>query len=67
MRLFRSEEDVIEAYPEPGAIFPATGLWPLAREWYGGRLAPDWTPRSHDEAQAVLERHGFSGAFWRLG
>jgi len=66
MRLFRSEEDVRRAYPEPGAIFPATRLWPLARAWYGGRLDPGWEPRSHDEAQAVLERHGFTGEFWRL-
>ncbi|HET7046082.1 MAG TPA: hypothetical protein VFI37_14630 [Gaiellaceae bacterium] len=66
MRLFRSEEDVRLAYPEPGAIFPVERLWPLAAEWYGGRLEPGWQPRTQAESQAVLARHGFTGAFWRL-
>jgi hypothetical protein len=66
MRLFRSEEHVRRAYDEPGAIFPAGRLWRLARVWYGDRLQPDWTPRSRDEHQALLESVGLTGEFWRL-
>jgi hypothetical protein len=41
-------------------------MWRLALEWWGGRLDPDWRPRSPDESQAILERVGLTGPFWRL-
>ena len=63
MRLLRSEEEV----PEGGAAIPVDTLAALAREWYGDRLDPDWRPRSLDDSQRILERHGLTGAFWRLG
>ena len=63
MRLFRSEEDL----PQPrGGVVPVTTLRPLAAEWYGDRLDPGWRPRSVADSQAILDRHGLSGAFWRL-
>ena len=63
MRLFRSEEEL----PEPrGGVVRVATLRPLAAEWYGDRLDPAWRPRSVDESQAILERHGLTGTFWRL-
>ncbi len=38
----------------------------LAKVWYQGRLNPDWRPRSTDEKQAIFERIGLVGPFWRL-
>jgi hypothetical protein len=29
-------------------------------------LQPDWRPRSRDENQAILDRLGLGGPFWRL-
>jgi hypothetical protein len=41
-------------------------MWELARAWYGGRLEPDWQPRTLAESQAVLRRAGLAGPFWDL-
>ena len=38
----------------------------LAAEWYGDRLHPDWSPRTIEQSQAILERHGLTGPFWSL-
>jgi hypothetical protein len=62
MRLLRSEE-----VPEGGATVRLEVLAALARDWYGDRLDPGWRPRSVAESQAILERHGLTGPFWRLG
>lgn len=63
MRLFRSEEDL----PQPrGGVIPVPVLRRLAAEWYGDRLDPDWRPRSIEASQAILDRHGLTGPFWRL-
>jgi hypothetical protein len=62
MRLLRSEE-----VPEGGAAVPLAVLAALARDWYGDRLDPDWRPRSLEDSQRILERHGLTGEFWRLG
>jgi hypothetical protein len=63
MRLFRSEEDL----PSPrGGVIDVPTLRRLAADWYGDRLDPDWRPRSVDASQAILERHGLTGDFWRL-
>ena len=63
MRLLWSEEEV----PEGGAAIPVATLAALARDWYGDRLDAEWRPRSVEESQRILERHGLTGAFWRLG
>ncbi|MGH2970318.1 MAG: hypothetical protein ACRDK0_14845 [Solirubrobacteraceae bacterium] len=64
MRLFRSEEEVDG---EDGAMVPIGTLAALARDWYGDRLDPDWRPRTVGQSQAILDRHGLTGPFWRLG
>jgi hypothetical protein len=38
----------------------------LAFAWWDTRLAPDWQPRTRAENQAILDRLGLTGAFWRL-
>ncbi len=63
MRLFRSEEEL----PEPrGGVMDVPTLRSLAAEWYGDRLDPGWRPRTVEQSQALLERHGLTGDFWRL-
>ena len=62
MRLFRPEEEL----PEEGGVVAVPVLRALAADWYGDRLHPDWRPRTVDESQAILDRHGLTGEFWRL-
>ena len=50
-----------------GDTIPVAQLSALAHAWYADRLAPDWRPRTRDESQAILERVGLTGVFWRLG
>jgi hypothetical protein len=68
MNLFRSEEHVTRwlGGREPGATIPVTKLCELAHAWWGNRLSPDWCPGSRDESQAILDRLGLAGDFWRL-
>jgi hypothetical protein len=67
MRLFRSEEHVRRGLRRAGRDLPGwTALAARARLWYGDRLQPDWTPRSRDEHQALLDSVGLTGEFWRL-
>jgi Alkylmercury lyase len=62
IRLFRSEEHA----PADGANVTAWQMWELARLWYGDRLDPDWTPRTPEQSQAILDRVGLRGPFWAL-
>ena len=68
MNLFRSEEH-IERWLDgraPGGTIPVTKLAELAKEWWGDRLAPDWRPHTFEQNQAILDRLGLAGDFWRL-
>jgi hypothetical protein len=68
MNLFRSEEH-IKAWlggREPGATIPIEKLSELAFAWWSDRLADDWQPHTRDQNQAILDRLGLTGAFWRL-
>jgi hypothetical protein len=69
MLLFRSEEHVdrwiADRGSERGGLLTADQLWGLADAWYGDRMAPGWRRRTPDEAQAVFERLGLTGPFWR--
>jgi len=49
-----------------GAVLTFAQMWALAQAWYAGRLEEGWRGRSPDEAQAILDRVGLTGAFWRL-
>jgi hypothetical protein len=68
MNLFRSEEHIERwlAGREPGATTSITTLNELAQAWWDDRLAPDWQPHTRDQNQAILDRLGLTGAFWRL-
>ena len=68
MNLFRSGEHIGRwlAGREPGATIPVGKLSELAHAWYEDRLSPDWRPRTRDGNQAILDRLGLTGAFWRL-
>jgi len=60
MRLLRSEEEAV------GETVSVTTLAALARDWYGDRLDPAWSPRSGEESQRILAAHGLTAPFWRL-
>jgi len=70
MLLFRSEEHV-ETWNERrgiprGATLTLDQQWELARIWYADRMSPAWRRRTPEEAEAVFERIGLTGGFWRL-
>ena len=69
MNLFRSEEHVDRwlGARQPGATLSATKLSELAHAWWGDRLSADWRPHTREENQAILDRLGLRGEFWRLG
>ena len=62
MRLLRSGEEA-----KGGALMPVATLNALARDWYGDRLDPAWRPRTVEDSQRLLAKHGLTGPFWRLG
>ena len=70
MMLFRSEEEARQwchRHDRPfGGLVTLSRLMRLAALWYGDRLAPDWRPRTNAESQAILDRVGLTGDFWRL-
>jgi hypothetical protein len=69
MNLFRSEEHVFRwlGARTPGATLPAAKLCELAYAWWDDRIAPDWRPHTPAQNQAILDRLGLTGEFWRLG
>lgn len=69
MNLFRSEEHVQRwlGGRTPGATIPVTTLCNLAHAWWDDRLSPQWTPHAREHNQAILDRLGLTGEFWRLG
>ena len=68
MNLFRSEEHIARwlGGRRPGATIPVASLAELARAWWSDRLSPDWVPHTREQNQAILERLGLGGEFWRL-
>jgi hypothetical protein len=69
MNLFRSEEHLERwlAGREAGATTTVAKVCDLAHEWYEDRLDPDWHPHTLEQNQAILDRLGLTGEFWRLG
>jgi hypothetical protein len=68
MNLFRSEEHIARwlGGRTPGSTISVGKLSELAHAWWGDRLAPDWIPHTREQNQAILERLGLVGEFWRL-
>jgi hypothetical protein len=68
MNLFRSEEHIGRWLKgrTPGATISVTKLSELAHAWYADRLAPDWTPHTREQNQAILDGLELAGPFWRL-
>ena len=68
MNLFRSEEHITRWLRdrEPGATITVAKLSELAHAWWNDRLDPDWRPHTRDQNQAILDRLGLAGDFWRL-
>jgi hypothetical protein len=70
MLLFRSEEEARQwchRHDRPfGAVVTLSRLTRLAALWYGDRLQADWQPRTAAQSQAILDRVGLTGDFWRL-
>lgn len=68
MNLFRSEGHIASwlGRREPGATITVTKLSELAHAWYDDRVQPEWRPHTRDQNQAILDRLGLTGDFWRL-
>jgi len=68
MLIFRSEAHVTTwlAGRPGGTTISLSKLAELANAWWGTRLAADWRPRTREESQAILDRLGLTGPFWRL-
>ena len=69
MNLFRSEEHVTRwlGARDAGASISVGKLSELAHAWWSDRLSPDWRPHTREQNQAILDRLGLTGEFWRLG
>jgi hypothetical protein len=68
MNLFRSEEH-IERWLDrrsPGSTITVAKLSELAHSWWSDRLATDWQPHTREQHQAILDKLGLTGDFWRL-
>lgn len=70
MLIFRSEEHIdrwTAARDLPrGAVLSLQTAWELAREWYKDKVNPQWRRHTVDETEALFERLGLDGEFWRL-
>jgi hypothetical protein len=69
MLVFRSEDHLTRwlAGRQPGATITVSKLAELAEAWWADRLDPDWRPHTREQNQALLDRLGLTGEFWRLG
>jgi hypothetical protein len=68
MNLFRSEEHINRwlGDREAGATISVGKLNELAHAWWDDRLAPDWTPHTREQNQAILDALELRGEFWQL-
>jgi hypothetical protein len=49
-----------------GGVLSLETAWRLAKEWYHDRLDATWRRKTADEAMALFEELGMTGAFWAL-
>jgi hypothetical protein len=47
-------------------MFTPDQMWLVAKPWFEHRLARDWRRPTLDEAQALIDRAGLTGEFWRF-
>ena len=47
-------------------MFTPDQMWLVAKPWFEHRLARDWRRSTLDEAQALFDRAGLTGEFWRF-
>ena len=68
MNLFRSEEHIALwlGGRKPGATIAVGKLSELAHAWWDDRISSEWEPRTREQNQAILERLGLVGEFWKL-
>ncbi len=68
MNLFRSEEHVERwlGGREGGATISVASLSDLAHAWWADRVEPGWRPHTREQNQAILDRLGLTGDFWKL-
>jgi hypothetical protein len=69
MNLFRSEEH-LERWRTGragGVTLAVAKLAEFAEAWLTDRLAANWRPHTREQNQAILQRVGLVGDFWRLG
>jgi hypothetical protein len=68
MNLFRSEEHIARwlGRRKAGATISIKTLNDLAFAWWQDRVDPDWQPHTRDQNQAILDKVGLRGDFWRL-
>jgi hypothetical protein len=50
----------------PGAVITLGQAWDLSQRWYGNRLAAGFRRPTRDEAMAIFDGVGLTGAFWEL-
>jgi Alkylmercury lyase len=70
MLFFRSEEHLdrwlSRQRGERGAVLTLADAWRLAKAWYPDRRRSEWTPRTVEQSQQILESVGLRGEFWAL-
>jgi len=68
MNLFRSEEHIRRWLGDraAGVTMSVSKLCDLAHAWWDDRLSPDWRPHTREQNQALLDKLGLVGDFWRL-
>ena len=44
----------------------ARTAWELGRVWYADRLREDWAPKTAEVMEAIFEKVGLTGEFWRV-
>ena len=49
-----------------GGLMTITQAWDLSQRWYGTRLDADFRRPTADEARAIFDAVGLTGAFWAL-
>ena len=51
---------------EKGAVLSLEQCWDFAQDWYRDRGQPDWQPKTAEETQAIFDKNGMTGDFWRV-